>query len=101
MARKRPTVQSKYGPRPAESRPNFRERGYRSGHHERWRQLVMQAANWLCERCAEQGRSTVAVIAHHRVPLKDGGTWHLENGEECCRKCHGARHREIDARKRR
>ena len=33
-----------------------------------------EAANWLCEICTAEGRTGAAELAHHRVPVTEGGS---------------------------
>ena len=41
-----------------------------------WRRAAWacrERAGWLCERCAAQGLTVGAVLAHHKTPLNEGG----------------------------
>lgn len=57
----------------------------RRGVEQRRRRL--ERTNYLCERCAEQGRTTLATIVNHKTPLALGGSDEDENTENLCRDC--------------
>ena len=61
-------------------------RGY-DKDHRRWREAVL-ARDPACVECLEHGNVTPAVVADHIIPLSEGGTWHLENGQGLCIPCH-------------
>lgn len=43
----------------------------------------------LCSRCQEQGRIVMASVAHHVVPINDGGPrLDQANLRALCRDCH-------------
>ena len=70
---------------------NLRDQGwYGKQLHKDWRRLVMQRDNYLCQRCKEQGRITVAKIAHHIKPTNEYPELALDidNGQALCFKCH-------------
>lgn len=48
---------------------DFARHLYRSRAWENVRQVVIDRAHGLCERCAEHGRLTPGYIVHHKVPL--------------------------------
>jgi 5-methylcytosine-specific restriction protein A len=70
-----------------ERRGKTAERGY-GGRHRKWRQLVL-ARDSVCVTCKAVGRITVATVADHIVPLSQGGSWSLDNGQGLCASCHG------------
>jgi len=63
---------------------------YKKAAHRKWRQLVMQRDNWLCQECLRNGRITPATEAHHIIPLEDRPDLGLDvnNGEGLCWACH-------------
>lgn len=69
-------------------------RGY-GGHHREWREVIL-ARDPICCRC---GRKP-STIADHIVPLEDGGTWELSNGQGLDGRCHAIKTGE-DVRRRR
>ena len=47
----------------------------------------------LCEMCLMHGDRTPATLAHHIVPISQGGApYALENLESLCHACHAKRH---------
>ena len=58
----------------------------------RWgmvRLLMMQRANWRCEKCHGSGRLEV----HHKVPIREGGArFDPMNLRVLCRRCHFEEH---------
>lgn len=65
------------------------QRGYGPGHQTR-RAAVLTREPW-CRRCAAQGRRTLAMVADHIVPLRQGGTSALANYQALCRRCHNGK----------
>lgn len=63
---------------------------YKKAAHRKWRQMVMQRDNWLCQECLRQGRITPATEAHHKIPLeaRPDLALDLDNGEGLCWACH-------------
>jgi len=61
-----------------------RKRG-RAGQRQRHRRL--KRTNGLCERCLERGRTTIAIVVNHIIPLAFGGSDHDENTENLCDAC--------------
>jgi 5-methylcytosine-specific restriction protein A len=63
---------------------------YKKAAHQKWRMLVMQRDNWLCQECLRHGRITPATEAHHKIPLEDRPDLGLDvsNGEGLCWACH-------------
>ena len=61
----------------------------------------------FCERCAEQGKTTLATQVHHKQPFMKGATdddkWRLlldeDNLMSVCDKCHVDIHNELNGRK--
>lgn len=76
--------------RPNPERPKTAQRGYAAAHR-RWRAQVL-AAHPFCTGdppragCPLRAKATVA---DHLVPLVDGGTWSVTNGQGLCAHCHG------------
>ena len=71
----------------------YKDQGwYKKAVHRKWRQLVMQRDNWLCQECKRQGRTPIpqATEAHHIIPLEDRPDLALDvdNGEGLCWNCH-------------
>lgn len=58
-----------------------RKRG-RAGQRQRQRRLAR--TNGLCEHCLELGRTTVATVVNHIIPLAHGGTDFDANTENLC-----------------
>jgi 5-methylcytosine-specific restriction enzyme A len=48
----------------------------------------------FCEMCRKEGRITEATIAHHVIPVKEGGTDDESNLMALCRPCHSRLHGE-------
>jgi len=73
-------------------RGNFRERGYDS----RWDKVksLKLRANPVCERCASEGRVTIATVVHHVIPVNERPDLLLsfENLKSLCRRCHAREH---------
>ena len=55
----------------------------RAGVEQRKRRLAR--TNGLCERCLEEGRTRIATVVNHKVPLIHGGSDEDENTENLCR----------------
>ena len=69
----------------------YKDQGwYKKAVHRKWRQLVMQRDNWLCQECLRRGKITPATEAHHKIPLEDRPDLGLDvsNGEGLCWNCH-------------
>jgi 5-methylcytosine-specific restriction endonuclease McrA len=69
----------------------LKEQGwYKKSVHQKWRRLVMQRDNWLCQECLRHGRITPATEAHHKIPLEERPDLGLnvDNGEALCWDCH-------------
>jgi len=63
---------------------------------ERWRRLRAWKLqqNPLCEMCKAEGRTTPAVLVHHKLAIKDGGElMSVENLMSLCQACHNRLHR--------
>ena len=72
-------------PRPAkrkDSRPSAAKRSY-NRRHQKWRLMVL-ARDPICKAC----NRLPSTDADHIIPLRDGGTWALENGAGLCKSCH-------------
>ncbi|PTL58380.1 hypothetical protein C7Y72_01305 [Paraconexibacter algicola] len=55
-----------------------------SALQRRFRVRLIEERGHRCEQCGNAEK----VEAHHRVPLNQGGTWDLENGQLLCPECH-------------
>ena len=64
--------------------PTPRLRG-RRGVEQRLRRL--HRTNGLCEHCQAKGRTTIAIVVNHKVPLVHGGPDTDENTENLCKPC--------------
>jgi len=73
------------------TRGNAQDRGY-DGDWQKLRAYYLRR-HPLCERCEGDGRTTVAVLVHHIVPISDGGARLDErNLMALCVACHDAKH---------
>ncbi|MHB8375494.1 MAG: HNH endonuclease [Dehalococcoidia bacterium] len=70
--------------------------GYPANWHE-LRRTVYGRDNYTCQDC---GGSDVRVVAHHVVPLWDGGGNEISNLVTLCEPCHDLRHALISAERR-
>lgn len=73
------------------NKPSLKEQGwYHTTAHRKWRKLVMQKCNWLCQECKRNGKITPATEAHHIIPLDERPDLGLDvdNGEALCWDCH-------------
>lgn len=61
--------------------PDKRLRG-RAGQEQRARRLAR--TDGLCEHCLAEGRSTIATVVNHKLPLARGGDDIDENTENLC-----------------
>lgn len=103
----RDRVCSVCGPRRRESdvamddrRGSSSARGYDS-RWERVRRMKLQQSP-ICERCAEEGRTTLAYDVHHIVPIRLAPELRLDldNLKSVCRMCHALLEKEVrDAEK--
>lgn len=57
----------------------------RAGMRQRKRRLAR--SNGLCEHCLEQGRTAVATVVNHKIPLAHGGDDSDSNTENLCKAC--------------
>ena len=57
----------------------------------RIRAKAMARANWLCEHCTKQGKTTPAREVDHIKPLHKGGTDAMDNLAALCVACHEAK----------
>lgn len=53
--------------------------------HRIWRKQIIQRDDGICQWCGARNSSH----ADHIIPLAEGGTWALENGQCLCATCHG------------
>ena len=69
----------------------------------RWRAVraaVLADAGYLCSRCADGGRRTLARLVHHVTPRKAGGAdYDRANLMALCVRCHDEIHAELDGAK--
>lgn len=71
-------------PRPAwarDGKPDLRKRG-RAGQRDRKRRL--ERTGGLCEACLDEGRTELATVVNHKIPLAHGGPDVDENTENLC-----------------
>lgn len=62
-----------------------RRRVYGSKRWARVRRMVIDVADWRCQRCGAYGRLEV----HHKRPLQFGGDpFSVDNLQALCRRCH-------------
>ena len=64
------------------------------GYDARWQRLreMHLSGEPLCRRCTAQGRTTLAVLVDHIVPIRDGGdALDDDNLQSLCRRCHDAK----------
>lgn len=54
----------------------------RAGVEQRRRR--MERSGWLCEMCLAEGRTTLATVVNHKVPLAKGGSDLDSNTENLC-----------------
>jgi hypothetical protein len=52
------------------------------------KKYVASRQNWHCQDCNEQ--LTAWFEVHHKTPLENGGSNHIDNLVALCRNCHGA-----------
>ena len=73
------------------SRGSAPERGY-DAEHRAWRAQVL-ARDSLCPGLYNRHPegALVATVADHILPVRQGGTWELDNGQGLCAGCHGAK----------
>ena len=64
-------------------------RGY-GAEHDRIRKHLLHVEP-LCRECAKQGRTELATIADHVIPLSKGGKTELTNYQPLCRPCSAAK----------
>jgi 5-methylcytosine-specific restriction protein A len=73
------------------AQPSPASRGY-DRHHQRWRAMVLARCPY-CRHCEIAGRVTIAIVADHIRPLRQGGDWAIENGQGLCLSCHARKTR--------
>ena len=70
---------------------------------QRWRKVrdMKLQRDPLCEACAQAGRTTVAVLVHHLLPVKEHWEqrYNLDFMVSICHPCHNAIESELDAAK--
>ena len=74
------------------------ERGL-GADHRRQRLEVMEEHNWMCARCEEQGRVTLATDLHHIVPRHVDMSKRMDhdNVRPLCKACHAVEDGESDS----
>lgn len=83
--------------RPLDVRPPAHKRGYDSRWYRVRRSYIIKHP--LCEKCSLLGRTVMAAIVDHIVPLSAGGPkYDHSNLQSLCRSCHALKTAE-DARK--
>src|SRR5712664_2524842 len=75
----------------ARRRGNSHERGY-DARHRRWRKIIL----WRDPICKGCGKA-LSTHADHIVPLSQGGTWQLSNGQGLCESCHNTKTATVDS----
>lgn len=65
----------------ADGTPDKRRRG-RAGQRDRKRRLAR--THGLCEMCLDEGRTTLATVVNHKLPLALGGEDVDDNTENLC-----------------
>ena len=77
-----------------DTRPSRQARGY-GRQHEKWRKLILHR-DPLCVMCVKNPfrfPKRKATVADHIIPLKQGGTFALSNGQGLCHSCHARKTR--------
>lgn len=83
---------------------SYAESFYKSRQWQRCRDLCIQRAGGLCERCRKEGVIRAAVIAHHKKEITPQNinnpeiTLNLDNLEALCMDCHAKVHHRRDKR---
>ena len=78
----------------------YAETFYKSRQWQQVRDLAVQRAGGLCERCAKEGKLTPAAVVHHVIPITPENisdpkiTMNLDNLMALCVDCHAAMHHE-------
>ena len=73
---------------------------YKSQAWKRVRELALDRANGLCERCLRRGYIVPGEAVHHKIHINPENindkkiTLDLDNLEVLCRKCHAEEHRQ-------
>lgn len=82
----------------------YAETFYKSRQWQRCRDLCIQRAGGLCERCRKEGVIRAAVIAHHKKEITPQNinnpeiTLNLDNLEALCMDCHAKVHHKREKR---
>jgi 5-methylcytosine-specific restriction protein A len=61
------------------------QRGY-DRRHRNWRLIILRR-DPVCRAC----RTRISTEADHIIPLNNGGSWALSNGQGMCKPCHSAK----------
>jgi 5-methylcytosine-specific restriction enzyme A len=80
---------SGYCPRCTHTRNQARRptsRIYESKLHRHWRSVIL-TRDPICRMC----NAAPSVVADHRIPLRQGGTWSYDNGQGLCKRCDGVK----------
>lgn len=83
---------------------SYAESFYKSRQWQRCRDLCIQRAGGLCERCRKEGVIRAAVIAHHKKEITPQNinnpeiTLNLDNLEALCMDCHAKVHHKREKR---
>src|SRR5215472_18401164 len=72
--------------RQAPARGSPSKRGY-GRRHERWRTMIL-ARDPLCKIAVLCDGTALSTEADHIIPLSEGGTWAMDNGQGACHRCH-------------
>lgn len=80
-----------------------RRNGWRNGSTTKWRKARADflAKNPLCRECSQRGRTKIATIVDHIVPIADGGSmWSRSNWQPLCGTCSDAKTAQENVRRR-
>lgn len=59
------------------------------------RKFLFWQSDAKCENCGSDWYKGHMLEAHHKVPLSDGGSNSVDNGEMLCRPCHADKHESL------
>lgn len=64
----------------------------------RKRQVILKRDNYLCRECSRYGKSTLANIVHHIIPLEEREDLALDNRNlvSLCERCHERMHNKFN-----
>jgi 5-methylcytosine-specific restriction protein A len=73
--------------RPRILAPNERQQRKRGRAGQNQRKKRLARTHGLCERCLDCGRTSIATVVNHKIPLAMGGTDDDHNTENLCNPC--------------